>query len=98
VNVLTSNDPSQSLKSKILTDPGSVCVDVSEDCQTPWFATDPYYNVEMWKCMANFGPGLGNTDLCLENGGSKISIESKDNGNAADFHYMLQFGKIISLN
>ena len=74
VNVLTSENPTETIKAKIVTDPNSVCVDVPSTCEAPWFTPTTYTYGDV--CIANFGQTKANDDLCLENGGETIMFDS----------------------
>lgn len=78
INVLTSENPTETIKAKIVTDPNSVCVDVPSTCEAPWFTpTTVFANPELYDvCIANFGQTKANDDLCLENGGETIMFDS----------------------
>ena len=78
INVLTSEDPTETIKAKIVTDPKSVCVDVPSTCEAPWFTpTTMMANPELTDvCIGNFGQTKANDDLCLENGGETIMFDS----------------------
>ena len=60
LNVLTSENPTNTVKAKIITDPASVCVDVT--CEAPW--------INIWGldgkkyCVEKFGLTTGKNDLC----------------------------------
>ena len=78
INVLTSENPTETIKAKIVTDPKSVCVDVPSTCEAPWFTpTTVFANPELYDvCIGNFGQSKANDDLCLENGGETIMFDS----------------------
>ena len=78
INVLTSENPTETIKAKIVTDPNSVCVDVPFTCETPWFSPSPVIaNPELMDvCVANYGKTKASEDLCLENGGETIMFDS----------------------
>jgi hypothetical protein len=81
VNVLTSDNPSQSLKSKILTDPKSACIDVPASCTDPWMdplASEAFFAFDFPYCMGNLGIGPANDDRCVKAGGSKVTFSTKD--------------------
>ena len=78
VNVLVADDPSETIKSKELTDPGSNCVDVPSSCDNPWFQankSETFQGFTFDKCFANFGKSKANEDECLNSGGSTIYFE-----------------------
>jgi hypothetical protein len=77
INVLTSENPTETIKAKIVTDPGSVCVDVPSTCEAPWFSPLPLIsNPELEDvCVSNFGKTKASEDLCLENGGETIMFD-----------------------
>ena len=71
INVLTSENPSETIKAKVVTDPSSVCVDVSSECKSPWIVpTEPMPNVTA--CMANLGKTTAKIDQCADIGGETI--------------------------
>ena len=37
INALSSENPTQTIQAKLVTDPDSVCVDVPSTCEAPWF-------------------------------------------------------------
>ena len=78
INVLTSENPTETIKAKIVTDPNSVCVDVPSTCEAPWFSPSPVIsNPELMDvCVANYGKTKASEDLCLENGGETIMFDS----------------------
>ena len=75
INVMTSDNPSETIKAKIVTDPGSVCVDVPSGCEAPWFL--PTLGIPGFPdvCMANFGKSKAGIDLCAENGGETMVFD-----------------------
>ena len=77
INVLNSENPTETIKAKIVTDPKSVCVDVPSTCEGPWFTlTTLITNPELEDvCVANFGKTKASEDLCLENGGETIMFD-----------------------
>ncbi len=81
VNVLTSDNPSETLEAQYITDPKAACVDVGTECESPWMdpnQTEIARNVDFGSCIANFGQGKGSDGLCGINGGFKVSFSSKD--------------------
>ena len=79
MSVLTSENPSETIKAKIVTDPKLVCVDVTSTCVAPWI--EPTLPMESKPlCMANFGKTTANNDLCEEEGGETISFNYEDHG------------------
>ena len=77
INVLTSENPTETIKAKIVTDPNSVCVDVPSTCEAPWFSPLPVipHPELMDVCVANYGKTKASEDLCLENGGETIVFD-----------------------
>ena len=73
INVMTSENPSETIKAKIVTDPKSVCVDIPSGCVSPWVIPGtaiPGSSEEV--CIANFGKTTSQNDLCADEGGSTM--------------------------
>ena len=79
MSVLTSENPSETIKAKIVTDPKSVCVDVTSECLAPWI--DPTLPIDSKPlCIANFGKTTAKNDLCEQEGGETILFTYEDHG------------------
>ena len=74
INVMTSENPSETIKAKIVTDPNSVCVDTPSGCEAPWFV--PAMGVPGLDevCVANLGMTTSGNDLCAEEGGETMTF------------------------
>ena len=75
VNVLTSNEPDDTLTSQVLTDPKSACFESDLTCSTPWFipnATNAFGLSYYYNCVASFTKGKINEKKCEANGGTNI--------------------------
>ena len=71
INALSSENPSQTIQAKLVTDPDTVCVDVPATCEAPWF--DPESPItERPFCFANFGKSTNGKDECAEAGGETV--------------------------
>ena len=71
INALSSENPSETIQAKLVTDPDSVCVDVPSTCEAPWFnplspITDRPF------CFAKFGKSTNGKDECAEAGGETV--------------------------
>ncbi len=74
VNVLTSENPSETLEAQYITDPKAACVDVGTDCKDPWVApskTEAYFKDDIPGCFANLGAGMATEYRCGAEGGTK---------------------------
>ena len=75
VNVLTANEPDETLTSQLLTDPKSACFESDMTCSDPWSipnATNAFGLSAYYDCVANFTKGKINENKCEANGGTKI--------------------------
>ena len=71
INALSSENPSQTIQAKLVTDPDSVCVDVPSTCEAPWFS--PLSPItERPFCFAKFGKSTNEKDECAEAGGETV--------------------------
>jgi hypothetical protein len=71
INTLNSANPTKTIQAKIVTDPHSVCVDVPETCEAPWF--EPLQKIPGRPfCLGKFDKTTANDDLCAEAGGETI--------------------------
>ena len=93
VNVLVSDNPTESIKSKILTDPAAACVDTPAECEAPWFSNAAINDT----CFATFGLVDNNQRNCEKNGGLRMSF-FKDFPYAYEFTYELTYGNFSSVN
>ena len=84
VNVLVSDNPTESIKSKVLTDPAAACVDTPSDCEDPWFANPAIKDV----CFANFGETRDNERNCEKNGGIRMGFYDQ-------FPYTVEFTDML---
>ena len=73
---MVADDPTESIKAKVLTDPGSTCVDIPPTCEPPWFQI-PHADDYLFPgfCFASFGQTTAIDDQCLLNGGVTIYFE-----------------------
>ena len=71
VNALNSANPSKTIQAKIVTDPDSVCVDVPETCEAPWFEPSRKIPGRPF-CLGKLEKTTANDDLCAEAGGETI--------------------------
>ena len=78
INVLTSENPSETIKAKIVTDPASVCVDIPSGCNPPWFNASGVVGSMPDLCIANLGETPAMDDLCADEGGETIYFASYD--------------------
>ena len=93
VNVLVSDNPTESIKSKVLTDPAAACVDTPDGCEAPWFGNAAINDT----CFANFGKTDNLQRLCEKNGGQRLGF-FKDFPYAYEFTYMLEYGNFSTVN
>ena len=71
INALSSENPTQTIQAKLVTDPDSVCVDVPSTCEAPWF--NPLSPIpERPFCFAKFGKSTNGKDECAEAGGETV--------------------------
>ena len=75
INVLTSENPSETIKAKIVTDPKSVCVDIPSGCEAPWFLPTSGVPGMDDVCVANFGKTTSSNDLCANEGGETMYFD-----------------------
>ena len=88
INTLNSANPTKKIQAKIVTDPHSVCVDVPETCEAPWF--EPLQKIPGRPfCLAKFDKTTANDDLCAEAGGETIYF-TKEN-TITDYEAKLSF-------
>ena len=88
INTLNSANPTKTIQAKIVTDPHSVCVDVPETCEAPWF--EPLQKIPGRPfCLGKFDKTTANDDLCAEAGGETIYF-TKEN-TITDFGAKLSF-------
>ena len=73
---MVADDPTESIKAKVLTDPGSACVDIPPTCEPPWFQI-PHMDDSLFPgfCFASFGKTTATDDQCLLNGGVTIYFD-----------------------
>ena len=82
INALSSENPSQTIQAKLVTDPGSVCVDVPSTCEAPWF--NPLSPIPgRTFCFAKFGKSTNGKDECAEAGGETVYFNK--NGSPRDY-------------
>ena len=68
---MNSANPTKAIQAKIVTDPDSVCVDVPETCEAPWF--EPIRKIPGRPfCLGKFDKSTADDDLCAEAGGETI--------------------------
>ena len=60
LNVLTSDHPTNTVKTKIITDPASVCKEVT--CEAPWIERSSSDGSKY--CVQKLGKTTGKNDLC----------------------------------
>ena len=71
INVLTSENPTKTIQTKLVTDPNSVCIEVPSTCEAPWF--NPLSPItERPFCFAKFGKSINGKDECAEAGGETV--------------------------
>ena len=71
INALSSENPTQTIQAKLVTDPDSVCVDVPSTCEAPWFnPLSPITGRPF--CFAKFGKSTNGKDECAEAGGETV--------------------------
>ena len=72
INALSSENPTKTIQAKLVTDPGSVCVDVPSTCEAPWF--NPLHQLNSGRpfCFAKFGKSTNGKDECAEAGGETV--------------------------
>ena len=88
INALNSANPTKTIQAKIVTDPDSVCVDVPETCEAPWF--EPLRKIPGRPfCLGKLEKTTANDDLCAEAGGETIYF-TQDN-KITDFGARLSF-------
>ena len=99
VNVLVSDNPTESIKSSVLTNPEAACVDVPSTCEPPWFYPNdtvsyvqPYPGYEV-PCIAHFGLTKANEDKCEDEGGQTIYF-TKDGNEGYLMGYMMSSGEL----
>lgn len=80
VNMLTSENPTESLKSQILTDPSATCIEISSQCDSPWMNSSHagWLAYDPPPCFANPGKGSGYSDLCQNEGGVQVSFDENE--------------------
>ena len=77
INALSSENPTKTIQAKLVTDPGSVCVDVPSTCEAPWFS--PLSPItERPFCFAKFGKSTNGKDECAEAGGETVYFKFDD--------------------
>ena len=90
LNVLSSENPTNTVKAKIIDDHAPVCVDVT--CEAPW--------IDIWAldgnkyCVKKFGLTTGNNDLCGGIPGAQTFYFEKGDENILDnsddhFRYLI---------
>ena len=88
INALNSANPTKTIQAKIVTDPDSVCVDVPETCEAPWF--EPLRGIPGRPfCLGQFGKTTATDDLCAEAGGETIYFTQEND--ITDFGEKLSF-------
>ena len=81
VNVLTSDEPDETLSSQVLTDPKSACFNSTFTCSDPWMVpntTNAFYLSYYYSCVANFTKGKFDENKCEANGGTKLYFSPYD--------------------
>ena len=77
INALSSENPTQTIQAKLVTDPDSVCVDVPSTCEAPWF--NPLFPITGRPfCFAKFGKSTNGKDECAEAGGETVYFKDFD--------------------
>ena len=89
INALSSENPTQTIQAKLVTDPDSVCVDVPSTCEAPWFnPLSPITGRPF--CFAKFGKSTNGKDECAEAGGETVYFKDFDTlGHKIDYGYSL---------
>ena len=90
INALSSENPTKTIQAKLVTDPGSVCVDVPSTCEAPWF--NPLHPLNSGRpfCFAKFGKSTNGKDECAEAGGETVYFKDFDTfGHKIDYGYSL---------
>ena len=91
---MVADDPTESIKAKVLTDPGSTCVDIPPTCEPPWFQI-PYMDDSKFPgfCFASFGKTTSSDDQCLMNGGITIYFADDAILNGTEISEIMQNGE-----
>ena len=84
VNAMVSDNPDEAIKSKLITDPASACVD-DYKCEAPWFelstnslATFPEYSEYCFALLEN--TDIHENYLCEDNGGQRLGFRKDSAG------------------
>jgi hypothetical protein len=94
INIMVADDPTESIKAKVLTDPGSACVDIPPTCEPPWFQI-PHMDDSLFPgfCFASFEKTTAKDDQCLLNGGVTIHFDEYQILNGTEISEVMENGE-----
>ena len=83
INVLASDNPTETIEAQSLSDPNGTCVDVPSDCEAPWFnpkTAEEIFQKDSNICFYEFGQSFGSKDDCFYVGGSTVHFSNGPSG------------------